>query len=314
MSFTKRHLQYIIKLNDGSFVLPGNNQDTFDNGATVLNLDGFRSVASIQSVQGGLSPFVGRALIQLWGMKPSDMAKLSTLGMDIARINKNALWVFAYDDGNFDNATQVFAGTIQTARLNYNAMPDVLLELDCYGAGDQQTQAVPATSVQGDGDVATMLQGICAACDPPVTFVNKGVSAKLANHAVGGSPFDQIHDICSAASGVAYTLQGGVLTIWNANQNIDGVSVDTGPDIGMVGYPEYSMMGFDIATQFNPEIQVGRFMNLKASQAANAVPVPGIPSSNLFIRMVEHELSSEMPDGPWFTHAHVTAAGVSARS
>lgn len=314
MSFTKRHLQYIIKLNDGSFDLPENSKETFDNGATILNLDGFRSTASIQTIQGGLSPFVGRALIQLWGMKPSDLAKLSTLGFDIARMGKNALWVFAYDDGNFANAIQVFAGTIQTARLNYNATPDVSLELDCYGAGDQQTQAIPATSVQGDGDVATMLQGICAACNPPVTFVNKGVTAKLSNHAVDGSAFDQINEICTSASNVAYTLQGGVLTIWNANQNIDGVSVDTGPDLGMVGYPEYNRMGFDITTQFNPEIQVGRYLNLKSSQAPNAVPVPGIPSSNLFILMAEHELSSELPDGPWFTHAHVVAEGVTARS
>ena len=313
MSFTKRHLQYIIQLNKGSFDLPGNTKETFDNGASVLNLWDIRSVASIQTVQGGVSPFVGRALIQLWGMKPADMAKLSTLGMDIARINKNALWVFAYDDGNFANATQVFAGTIQQARLNYNAMPDVLLELDCYGAGDQQTQAIPGTSVQGDGDVATMLQGICAACDPPVTFVNKGVSSKLSSPAYAGSPESQIRNICMD-SGTAYTLQGGILTIWDGNKNIDGVSVDTGPDLGMVGYPEYSMMGFDLTMQFNPDVQVGRTLNMKASQAANAIPVPGIPSSNLFIRMVEHELSSEMPDGPWFTHAHVTAKGVSARS
>lgn len=313
MSFIKRHLQYIIQLNSGSFDLPGNAKETFDNGADTLNLDGFRSVASIQTVQGGLSPFVGRGLIQLWGMKPADMAKLSTLGLDITRINKNALWVFAYDEGNSANAVQVFAGTIQQARLNYNAMPDVSLELDCYGAGDQQTQMIPGTSVQGDGDVATMLQGICAACDPPVNFVNKGVSAQLSNGAYAGSPEQQIRNIC-LDSGTAYTLQGGTLTIWDGNRNIDGVTVDTGPDLGMVGYPEYSMMGFDVTTEFNPEVQVGRFMNLKASQAPNATPVPGIPSSNLFIRMVEHELSSEMPDGPWFTHAHLTAKGVSARS
>lgn len=314
MTLIKRHLKYVIKLNGGSFDLPTNKKETFDDGSTILTLDGFRSVASIQTVAGGLSPFVGRSLIQLWGMKPSDMAKLSTLGMDIARINKNAMWVFAYNEGDSANPTQVFAGTIFTARLNYNATPDVSLEIDCFGAGDQQMQAIPATSVQGSSDVATMLQGICAACDPPVTFVNHGIAAKLANHAVGGSAFDQIDDICRATPGVAYTLQGGVLTIWDANKNIDGVTVDTGPDIGMVGYPEYSRMGFDITTQFNPEIQVGRFLNLKASQAQNAIPVPGIPSDNLFIRMVEHELSSEMPNGPWFTHAHVTAAGVSARS
>jgi hypothetical protein len=241
------------------------------------------------------------------------MARLSTLGFDIANIRKNAIQAYAYTGDNEAHAVQVFAGTILQARLNYNATPDVSLELNCYGAGDQQTQAIPGTSVQGDGDVATMLQGICAACDPPVTFVNKGISKKLSNPAYAGSPEQQIRGIC-LDTGTAYTLQGGTLTVWNADQNIDGVYVDTGPDIGMVGYPEYSRSGFDVTMEFNPEVQVGRFMNLKPSAEPDAIPVPGIPSSDLFIRMVEHELSCEMPDGPWFTHAHLIAKGVSARS
>lgn len=313
MSFIKRYLKYVINLGSGALNL-SNTSETFDNGTSSLTVQGLRSTASIQAVQGGLSPFVGRGLFQLFGMNPSNMAQLSTLGMDISRINKNAMQVFAYNEGSEGSAVQVFAGTISNARLNYNAMPDVLLELDCYGGGAQQTQAITGTSVPESGDIAAMLQVICAACDPPVTLVNKGVHAQLVNHAVGGSAFDQIDNICSAVPGVAYKFEGGALKIWNADQNIDGVSVDTGPDLGMVGYPEYSMMGFDITTQFNPEIQVGRMLNIKASQAANAMPVPGIPSSGLFIRMVEHELSSEMPGGPWFTHAHVVAKGVSARS
>lgn len=313
MIFTKRHLKYVIQLGSGNFNISGTSE-AFDNGGNTLVLEGLRSTASIQTVQGGLSPFVGRGLFQLFGMNPADMAKLSSLGLDITRINKNAIQVFAYNEGNESSAAQVFAGTIHQARLNYNAMPDVLLELDCYGTGDQQTQSITGTSVPASGDVAAMLQVICASCDPPVKLVNKGVNAQLVNHAVGGSAFDQIDNICCATPGLAYTLQGGVLTIWNADQNIDGVTIDTGPDLGMVGYPEYSMMGFDVTLEFNPEVQVGRFMNLKESQAPNATPVPGIPSSDLFIRMVEHELSSELPDGPWFTHAHLTAKGVSARS
>jgi hypothetical protein len=198
------------------------------------------------------------------------------------------------------------------ARLNYNATPDVSMEIDCYGAGDQQTQAIPATSVQGDGDVVTMLQSICAACDPPVKLVNKGISAKLSNPAYAGSAEQQIRSICLDSS-TAYTLQGGVLTIWDGNKNIDGVTIKVGPDSGMVGYPEYSLMGFDVTTGFSQEIQVGRQLSMQKSNDPNALPVPGIPGT-YFIRMVEHELSSEMPDGPWFTHAHVTAAGVSARS
>lgn len=176
MSFAKRHLQYIIELNQGGNTA-SSPPETFDNGSNTLNLDGLRSVASIQSVIGGDTAAGGRALLQIWGMKPSDLAQLSTLGFNQNRWNKNKVTVFAYDEGNSASAIEVFSGGIFIANINYNAMPDVSLELECYASIDLQTQMVPGTSFAGSGDVATMLRGICAACNPPIDFVDKGVPA-----------------------------------------------------------------------------------------------------------------------------------------
>ncbi len=306
MTFARRGLRYIIELNQGAFNL-GNTPESFDNGASTLDIDGLRSVAILLKAQGGSTPFVSHAQIQLWGMKPSDMAKISTLGLDIARINKNAITVFAYDEGNSANASQVFSGTISNARLNYNAMPDVSLELECYGTYALQTQAIPATSVQGSGDVATMLKGICAACNPALTLVNNGVTAKLSNPAHSGSAFNQINDICQAA-GIPYKIEGSNLIIWNPGQGIDSTVATTGPANGMVGYPEYNMMGFDVTMEFNPEVQVGRKLQLLDDSSAGATPVPGIPGT-YFIWGVDHQLSSQLPDGPWFTRARIAARG-----
>lgn len=306
MSFIRRHLRYIIQLNNGSLNLSGGAPETFENGSDNLTVEGIRSVASLLGVQGGATPFVSHAQVQLWGMKPADMAKLSTLGLDIARINKNTIQIFAYNEGNSSNATQVFAGTISNARLNYNAMPDVSLELECYGTYAQQTQPIAGTSLPGTGDVATMLQGICAACDPPLTLVNKDVTEKLSTPAHSGSAFDQINEICNAV-GIMYKIDMPTLTIWNSGTNIDGVVVTTSPDAGMVGYPEYNMMGFDVTMQFNPEVQLGRQLSIQKG-SGEPLPVPGVPGT-YWIWGVEHELSSEMPDGPWFTHAHLAARG-----
>jgi hypothetical protein len=311
VSFTKRHLQYVIELNKGG--TPDNSAPSkFDNGSNTLTIDDIRSVASIQSVIGGDTAFGGRALLQLWGMKPSDMAQLSTLGFDQAKINKNKISVFAYDEGNSANAVQVFSGGIFVAHINYNAMPDVSLTLECYATIGQQTQMVPGTSVAGSGDVTTMLQGICAACDPPVTFVNKGVSAKLANPAHAQSPAQQISDICTA-SGTPYTLQDDTLTIWPKDTNVDDVTIEIGPDNGMVGYPEYTQIGIDVTMAFNPEVQLGRQLKIKQAGGDKPLPVPGVPGT-FWINIVEHELSSEMPDGPWFTHASVSNIQIVGRS
>jgi hypothetical protein len=312
MSFTKRHLRYVIELNKGSNAQSGPGS-TFDDGSNALNLENLRSVASIQSSVGGNTPFGSSAIIQIWGMKPSDMAQLSTLGFYLNRYNRNKITVFAYSDGNSSaetNATQIYIGNIYTARINYNAMPDVSLELECHATLDQQTQSISGTSAAGASDVASMLQGICAACNPPVTFVNKGVTAKLSNHAVGGSPAHQIEDICMSAS-ICYALQDDTLTIWNNNTNIDGVIVTTGPNNGMVGYPEYNMQGMDITMGFNPEVQWGRQISIVSDN--KGPPIPGMPGT-YWINVAGHELSSEMPDGPWFTHASVSKMNMAGRT
>lgn len=309
MSFKKRGLSYKIELNKGGLA-NSSDQATFDNGADKLNLDGLRSVATIQSVLGGSTASSGHALLQLWGMKPSDMAQLSTLGFNPQQWNKNRISVFAYDIGNKNNQAEVFSGGIFAARINYNTMPDVSLELDCYEAINEQLQMMSGTSVPGQGDVATMLQGICAACDPPVTFVNKGITAQLANPAYAGDPFHQITSMCCDAA-IPHTLSGGKLTVWPINTNVDGVVVITGPDNGMVGYPEYTQMGIDVTMEFNPEVQRGRQLQILPVNSNNPLPIPGVPGT-YWINAVEHELSSEMPDGPWFTRASVSKIQIAA--
>lgn len=310
MSFKKRGLSYKIELNKGGLA-NSSDQTTFDNGADKLTLDGLRSVASIQSILGGSSASSGHALLQLWGMKPSDMAQLSTLGFNPDKWNKNRITVFAYDLDNTNGKVEVFSGGIFGARINYNTMPDVSLELDCWEAINEQLQAVPGTSVQGQGDVATMLQGICAACDPPVTFVNKGVSAQLANPAYSGDPFHQMTTMCCDAA-VPHTLAGGKLTIWQRDTNVDDTVIETSPDKGMVGYPEYTSMGIDVTMEFNSAVQRGRQLQILPTNTDNPLPIPGVPGT-YWINVVEHELSSQMPGGPWFTRASVSRIQIAAR-
>ena len=311
MSFKRRGLSYTIELNQGGLA-DSSDQARFDNGADKLTLTGLRSVASIQSVIGGNTAAGSQALLQLWGMKPSDMAQLSTLGFNPEKWNKNKITVFAYDVGNENGKVQVFSGGIFVARINYNTMPDVSLELECHATISEQMQAIPGTSVSGSGDVATMLQGICAACDPPLTFVDKGVTSKLANPAYAMSAFDQITGICCDAA-VPHTLEGGTLTVWPRGTNVDGVVIETSPDKGMVGYPEYTQNGIDVTMEFNPDVQRGRQLQILPVNSSNPLPIPGVPGT-YWINVVEHELSSEMPGGPWFTRASVSKIQISARN
>lgn len=303
MTFVARNITVQLQLNG----------DTFDEGGDSLQLQNMRCRATIQSTVGGLTPFAGQMQLQIWGMTASDMAKLSTLGLSTGTYNTNTIVVLAGD--NINGMTQVFSGSIYSAFVDYNAMPDVLVEITAFASLPLQLPKIAGTSAEGSVSVATLLQGICAACTPPLTFVNKGVTASLANHAVGNSAAHQIADICQAVP-CNYKIVNGALTIWPYGSTVDDVTVTTGADNGMVGYPMYSAQGVDVVMEFNPQVQIGRQLTVKTSvpkPGASNPPITGLPGT-FYIWEVTHDLSAELPDGPWFTRARVGSIPTSAHA
>jgi hypothetical protein len=187
-------------------------------------------------------------------------------------------------------------------------MPDVSVEIEASVTLPLQLPSIAATSGTGSVSVATLLQGIAANCTPPLTFVNKGVTTKLSNHAVGGSAAAQIADICQAAM-CSYDILNGQLIIWPQNATRDDVEITTSAKTGMVGYPMYTGQGINIVTEFNPQLMFGRKITVQSSipkpgpnapNDLNGKPLQGA-SGTFYIFDVVHDLSSQLPNGPWFT-------------
>ena len=63
----------------------------------------------------------------------------------------------------------------------------------------------------------------------------------------------------------------------------------------MVGYPVFWELGIIVTSLYNPEIQIGRQMNIISS----------IPNANGLWKIirVQHELTTMIAKGPWFTTA-----------
>jgi hypothetical protein len=210
MAFIKRKIDVELSLNG----------DTFDGSNNVVRLTGLRISALIHEFLGGVGNWANDATLRISGMKNADMAHLSTLGFIAANYNSpsgkmNNIKVYAGDDDA--GMSLVFSGGITSGNVNYNAQPDVGVDLVCSALADLQFQRVAPSSYKGAMDVATMLQAICDAATPPIGFVNNGVTSKLVNHAVGGSPKHQIEDICLAAgifSKFTNGTSGRMLTIW----------------------------------------------------------------------------------------------------
>lgn len=299
------------------------NGSTFDGSNSVLTLSGLRSWATIQATVGGATPFFSQAQLRIEGMRGSDMAQLSTLGLTSGYYTKNAVRVNAVstDTSGVRRSTLVFVGQIFGGYVDYNAQPDVGVVLSCSSTFGAQLPGIAPSSYKGSVAVAQMLSAICAASNPPLKLVNNGVTAVLANHAVGGSPMNQIIDIC-LASLTNYMIAGDTLYIWPQGQTRDNVIITLSPTTGMKGYPMYSAQGIDVEMEFNPDVELGRQMTVVSSIPAPAPNAPQAPDGTVpigangtfYIYDVAHELSANVYNGPWFTKAKLGTSNTQLRA
>lgn len=303
--FAQRDLAIQLNLSTSSFAAGGNS----------LSVRGLRAWATVQSTTGGPTPYFSQAQIRVEGMLNADMAQLSTLGLSAGYVLPNSVTVEAMStqaDGTVQSSL-VFAGQIYEGFVDYNAQPDVGIVLSCSSTYGAQTSGIAPSSYKGAVSVATMLQAICAASNPPLQLVNNGVTAVLSNHAIGGSAMNQIADIC-LASLTNWSIVAGTLFIWPQGSTRDNTIITISPTTGMKGYPQYSAQGIDVEMEYNQEVELGRQVTVESS-----IPPPGpnAPTSlggvtpigangTFWVAGVTHELSSNVVGGPWFTKANLT--------
>lgn len=303
MSFIERKIDVRIALNG----------TTFDGSNDTLLLQGMRCQATIENYSGGLGSYGSAMQLRVNGMREDDMAKLSTMGFSSGTGYKmNAIELFAGDDQV--GMALIFSGAIYAGMVDYAAMPDVGVNFVAHAVFNEKMTAIAASSYKGDMDVAVMLQGLAHAAG--WAFENAGVTAKLSNHACGGSVVDQIEDICLAA-GIRYDVKPGptkTLVIWPAGGARDNTVIELSPEKGLVGYPEYAMNSVMVTSVFNPNIEFGRRVKVVSSipnfsaksqrEFGGRVAPPG-QGDAFYCWNVTHDLSSQMPGGPWFTRAQL---------
>jgi|SRR6185312_3479871 len=303
MSFIERKIDVRIALNG----------TTFDGSNDTLLLTGLRCQATVENYSGGLGSYGSVLQLRVNGMLEDDMAKLSTMGFSSGTGYKlNAIEVFAGD--SVSGMSLIFSGAIYAGSVDYNAMPDVGVNFVAHAIFNEKMTAIAASSYKGDMDVAVMLQGLAHAAG--WSFENAGVTTKLSNHACGGTIVDQIEDICLAA-GIHHDVKPGptkTLIIWPVGGTRDDTVITLSSDTGLVGYPEYAMNSVMVTSTFNPNIEFGRRVKVLSSTpnfsaktqrefGGRAAP-PGTGEA-FYCWNVTHDLSSQVPGGPWFTRAQL---------
>lgn len=255
---------------------------------------GLRASANIQSYPDRAGT---TAQVKIWGLTLDQMNAYSSVIPALVAAQQFNLIIEAGDLGQ--PLTQLLNGPILRSFIDLSGAPDSAFNVTVI---DTFLAATPiaAQSKAGASDAADQIANICAAAN--LTFDNSaGASAVLNNQSTYGSAIDQIQRIATAAK-FNWKLNGKTLSIWPRNGTVDDVVIDVGPntDPAMVGYPGYWEAGLVVTSLFNQEIQIGRRMNVVGSS---------IPKANgqWQIIQVQHDLTTMLAKGPWFTTAILAA-------
>jgi hypothetical protein len=284
MTFKKRLMEVRFELGTGDFGDGKSNAVTFKSP--------IRMRADI-TYAGDTS--MGNLALRVYGIPLDIMAKLTVLNKQgLGYVRKNIVTVSAGDDEN--GLSACFSGAIMEAWADLRSSPDSMLVLSAFTGPDQTFMPIKPTSYRGTVDVATVLAGLAAQCNPRLTLENSGVNVQISNPYLAGNLFDQIKTIATQAN-INCVINpdgaGSVLAIWPKGKERNGQIATISKDTGLVGYPAFSQNGIQLSTLYNPSLTFGRRVNIQSV----------LPQASGVWRIdhVSHNLESETPNGAWFT-------------
>lgn len=256
-------------------------------------------------IQNSGSPGGSTAQVQIWGLTPSLMNQLSTLGLIYNLIARNTLTISVGDSQGA--MSTVFTGTITAGYSNYDAAPDVPFHFECNSGLADATANTTPTSFTGPTDVATIMAGFARQMN--LGFENNGVNVKLINPYFAGNIDTQMKNCARQANINAERVNGNVLAIWpkGGNRNTTVIPLIDAPS-GMIQYPVYTANGMIVKTLFNPKISFGGLVRVvsvlfaaagesKAATASQVLPSDG----NWACYKLDHNLDAQMPRGQWMS-------------
>lgn len=299
-SYVQRAITVSITLGEGSFGQSGQN---------TVKLQGLRVSASIQKAG---YPSLDSAVIRVYGLPPSIMQSLSTLGVATLMVRqRNTVLVEAGDTVN--GMSTVYTGYIINAWQDYSEIPETSLNIVGNGGGDQAVLPVAPLSQPTSFDVATVLSGI--ATNMGWKFESSGVQVQLPPGYYPGSALEQCHAIARDANINLYADTGTspiTLAIWPKLGTRGGQIPLISAMTGLIGYPKYESSGISFKTIFNPNLRVGGNIQMQSTvgQAPTTVgPGQAVPAGTqsggpnglwCITGPLVYDLASQMPAGPWF--------------
>lgn len=285
MTFDSRHLRVTIALKSGSFEGQGKND-------TII-MEGYRTSVNIQNAGGRLAS--GSATVRIWGLRPDLMNQIYMLQAPVKSndIRPNAIRIEA-KEGEGEYVT-VFEGQVYYCTPDYNAAPNVYMQIEARACAFLMWHVPPPNSKKGTQKVADLIGAIAQSVS--LQFKNNGVTETVTDAYVSGSAINQMRELARAA-GVMIDIDRGAVTIWPNGRGNGSPVIDLSPATGLVGYPKMELAGVTVDMLYNPNIDIGREVKLTTSISQLC--------GQWFVQQYHHMLDAELPNGKWFTSAFMT--------
>jgi hypothetical protein len=288
INFSQKLIQIKVQL----VQVPETNQPGVftETGTNTVTLEGSRMSVQINN-SGSLNSTEMTA--KVYGLTPSLMNQLSTLGQSFNLLPRNKIVISAGDTIN--GLSTIFTGIISSAYGDFNSAPDVPFYFTGNaGQGDSTISTIP-TSFSGPTDVATMMAGFANRMN--VGFENNGVSVQLNNPYYDGNIWQQVQK-CKRDAHInadRFTVGGAsgeVLAIWpvGGNRNTPDVQLIS-KDTGMIGYPSYTNQGIKVDAVFNPKLARGQLIQVQSSLFR--------ATGMWTVTKLDHFLETLLPKGQW---------------
>ncbi len=297
MTFSAKKIALTIQLAQNTQT---NQPNTFDESRTdTITLTDRRMSVKIQNSG---APVDCRAQVKVYGLTPSQMNQLSTLGLVYNIVPRNKITIAAGDGPPY---ATVFSGTIQAAYGDYSAQPLVPFHFECNTALDNAVAPQAPSSFLGTTTVESIMSGL--ARQMGLTFENNGVNATLASPYFAGALRQQAQD-CAEHAGIKWGIIDGKLAIWpngsyRSTPNIPIISAET----GMANSPAFTQQGIIVKTVFNPSISYGGLVQVKSSVLQGVVQAQQsqnaqfkLPKDSIWaVNNLSLSLESQVPKGDW---------------
>lgn len=282
MSFSQKAINVQFSLANGQFSGGGNS----------AAVTGLRVEAQIEATAG---VGMGTAEIAIYGMDPSVMNQLATIGSQFNARYQNGITIFAGDDSG---TSLVFDGVIFTGVIDGKQMPDTCFRIVASPSTFVQVKPMTPISVQGSADAAGLMSQLAGLMG--LSFQNNGVSVKLSNPYYAGTAWQSALEIAEHC-GFDVAVERKTMVISPRGSPTSGQPFKISAGVNMVGYPAFIQNRISVTAEFDTAVSLFSLIEVESSLKG--------ASGTWQATNISYDLQSLSPDGNWFMNIEAVPSG-----